>query len=288
MMVIWTAIVFCLLQGVTSLHIVDFRVPSLVVRNQNVRLECTYDMDGEILYSVKWYKDGQEFYRFVPRDHPQTQWFSQMGVTVDMHNSTDTAVVLQSVQLTTTGTYKCEVSGEAPFFETVAERSQMVVVALPDEGPKITGGKVRYQIGDMVRVNCTSGRSKPAVQLNWMINGEPADPKFLRGPETITTGREGLETTILGLEFAAKHKHFKKGNMKLKCLATISSLYLVSNEESAEGERPQKASVLESRGTVAPSGSRADRVQAANSPANLLPHLSLVLVSYCLVLLTTS
>lgn len=73
-----------------------------------------------------------------------------------------------------------------------------LIAALPDEGPKITGGKVRYQIGDMVRVNCTSGRSKPAVQLNWMINGEPADPKFLRGPETITTGREGLETTILG------------------------------------------------------------------------------------------
>lgn len=77
---------FCtvFISGVTSLHIVDFRVPSLVVRNQNVRLECTYDMDGEILYSVKWYKDGQEFYRFVPRDHPQTQWFSQMGVTVDV------------------------------------------------------------------------------------------------------------------------------------------------------------------------------------------------------------
>lgn len=74
--------------------------------------------------------------------------------------------------------------------------------------------------------------------------------------------REGLETSILGLEFVARHKHFKRGNMKLKCLATIATVYLVSNEESVEGERPQKASVLESRGTAAPaSGSRADRVQ---------------------------
>lgn len=74
-------------------------------------------------------------------------------------------------------------------------------------------------------------------------------------------GREGLETSVLGLEFRVRPKHFKRGNMKLKCLATIATLYLVSNEESVEGERPQKASVLESRGTAAPSGSRADRVQ---------------------------
>jgi len=43
---------------------------------------------------------------------------------------------------------------------------------LPEEGPKITGGRPRYQIGDTVRVNCTSGRSKPAAQLMWFINGE--------------------------------------------------------------------------------------------------------------------
>ncbi len=46
------------------------------------------------------------------------------------------------------------------------------VVALPDEGPKITGGKPRYHIGDEVNVNCTSGTSKPAANLQWFINGE--------------------------------------------------------------------------------------------------------------------
>ncbi|KAL3266480.1 hypothetical protein HHI36_010650, partial [Cryptolaemus montrouzieri] len=133
--------------------------------------------------------------------------------------------------------------------------------ALPEEGPRISGGRRRYQVGDTVRVNCTAGRSKPAAALNWFINGEPADPTFLRGPEVIITGREGLETSILGLEFTVRHKHFKRGDMKLKCLATIATVYLKSNEESVEGERPLRASVLESRGTVAPAGSRADRVQ---------------------------
>lgn len=116
-------------------------------------------------------------------------------------------------------------------------------------------------MGDTVRVNCTSGRSKPAAQLNWFINGEAADPKYLRGPEIIITGREGLQTSVLGLQFTVKPKHFKRGDMKLKCSATIATVYQRSNEESVEGERPQRASVLESRGTVAPAGSRADRVQ---------------------------
>lgn len=48
----------------------------------------------------------------------------------------------------------------------------LLVLALPDEGPRIYGGKPRYQAGDVVQVNCTSGRSKPAATLSWYINGE--------------------------------------------------------------------------------------------------------------------
>lgn len=92
----------------------------------------------------------------------------------------------------------------------------LVFAALPEEGPRITGGKARYQIGDPVRLNCTSGRSKPAAHLTWFINGEPADQSLAKSFETIVTGREGLETTILGLEFRVRQRHFKKGDMKLK------------------------------------------------------------------------
>lgn len=46
-----------------------------------------------------------------------------------------------------------------------------------------------------------------------------------------------------------------------QCLATIASVYWRSNEESVEGDRPQKAPVLESRETAYASNSRADRVQ---------------------------
>lgn len=45
-----------------------------------------------------------------------------------------------------------------------------------------------------------------------------------------------------------------------QCLATISTVYWKSNEESVEGDKPQKAPMLESRKAVA-ANTRADRVQ---------------------------
>lgn len=92
----------------------------------------------------------------------------------------------------------------------------MLISVLPETDPKITGGRARYQINDKVNVNCTSGRSKPAVKLSWFINGNHASQEFVKQYKTITTGREGLEQTILGLRFRVHRDHFKNGDMKLK------------------------------------------------------------------------
>ncbi|TMW41771.1 hypothetical protein DOY81_013149, partial [Sarcophaga bullata] len=121
----------------------------------------------------------------------------------------------------------------------------------PSRGPRITGGQQRYQIGDYVRVNCSSYPSKPVCHLSWSINGEPANRSYLKYYENILFGREGLEVAVLGLEFKVRSYHFKNGDMKLKCVAKISSLYFQSREESVESDRPQRAPVLESRETVA-------------------------------------
>jgi len=56
-------------------------VPQYVVRGQNVLLECNFNLDGETLYSVKWYKDGNEFYRYLPNEKPPVQTFVHPGVT---------------------------------------------------------------------------------------------------------------------------------------------------------------------------------------------------------------
>lgn len=95
-------------------------------------------------------------------------------------------------------------------------------VVLPETDPRITGGRARYQIGDRVNVNCTSGRSKPAVKLTWFINGVPASSEMIRHFKPIKTGREGLEQTVLNLKFRVQQHHFKNGDMKLKVRNLIS------------------------------------------------------------------
>lgn len=41
---------------------------------------------------------------------------------------------------------------------------------LPTEGPRITGSKAKYQVGDDVKINCTSALSKPAANLKWFVS----------------------------------------------------------------------------------------------------------------------
>ncbi|XP_039428918.1 uncharacterized protein LOC120412489 isoform X1 [Culex pipiens pallens] len=270
-----------------GIKLTEVRVPKHTIKDHSVRLECHYEMEGEALYAVKWYKDGHEFYRYVPRDSPPVQIFPREGINVDVQNSTNDQVVLDPIELASTGKYRCEVSAEAPSFQTVSDHGEMTVVVLPDEDPHISGGKPRYQLGDAVRVNCTSGRSKPAVHLTWYINSEPAEPGLVRQYEPVVSGKDKLETSILGLEFRVKPKHFKRGDMKLKCLATISTVYWKSNEESVEGDKPQKAPMLESRKAVA-ANTRADRVQAGHSSAPSLPSSLVTLLATLLLVVTVA
>ena len=39
---------------------------------------------GDKLYSIKWYRNGHEFYRYLPTDSPKTTVFNGDGITVDV------------------------------------------------------------------------------------------------------------------------------------------------------------------------------------------------------------
>ena len=38
-------------------------VPSYAIQDKEAVLECPFDLEGASLYSVKWYKNGREFFR---------------------------------------------------------------------------------------------------------------------------------------------------------------------------------------------------------------------------------
>ena len=65
------------------------QIPQHVVLNETVRMQCNFNLDKELLYSVKWYKDGHEFYRYVPRDVPMVQTFRVPGVNVNVSSTSN-------------------------------------------------------------------------------------------------------------------------------------------------------------------------------------------------------
>ncbi|XP_043599568.1 uncharacterized protein LOC122575114 isoform X5 [Bombus pyrosoma] len=159
-------------QKVTGLKLLYISVPPYSFRGQSALLECRYDLEADKLYSITWYKDHEEFYRYVPRGEPTKHSYRVEGVKVDHRKSNDKEVLLQDVSLHSSGRYKCEVSAEAPSFNSVSAEASMEVAVLPQDGPSITGEEKVYATGDVLGLNCTSGKSHPAATLKWFINRE--------------------------------------------------------------------------------------------------------------------
>ncbi|KAG8199245.1 hypothetical protein JTE90_003672 [Oedothorax gibbosus] len=226
-----------------AIRLLMLDIPNPTTQGESVELICSYELlDEDSLYSVKWYKDDVEFYRYVPNDWPPGQFLPLQGVRVDLSKSGSQSVYLRHVDLNSAGTYRCEVSAEAPEFQTVAAEGKMTVFVLPTEGPKITGGVSKYRVGDTVVVNCTSSKSKPAATLKWYINDELAKLDY-EMEHTNNLHPDSLETSSLSLKFVVTEYHFRTGSMKLKCTATISKIYTMSNEELifGSGLRQQKS-----------------------------------------------
>lgn len=49
-----------------------------------MELECDFDLEGNGLYSVKWYKDKREFYRYVPQELPMVKHFPSPGIKLNV------------------------------------------------------------------------------------------------------------------------------------------------------------------------------------------------------------
>lgn len=167
------AIILWLGGSVLGLREIQLNVPEAVGVGSSATLGCRWALDvGEALYTVKWYHGAQEFFRFVPKELPNTRVFSQTGISVDVSRSGAQQVVLRGVSRGLSGRYRCEVSADAPFFHTVYKSAYMRVVELPDTGPNVRAQKSWYSIGDMLRANCTSPPADPAANLTWLLNGQ--------------------------------------------------------------------------------------------------------------------
>ncbi|CAM1295112.1 Uncharacterised protein g1195 [Pycnogonum litorale] len=212
-------------------------VPSPVVKGDEARLFCLYDLEGSQLYSMKWYKDDDEFFRYVPGEPQQIKTFPTKGIDLNLAKSNGTTVMLTNVRLETGGGYKCEVSGESPYFQTNRAQKRMVIYVLPEGKPEITGNKEEYNIGDTLNVNCTTRLSKPPATIIWYINGQQAKQEYLTSHFRSTDSR-GLSNSTLGLNFRVTKTQLNDGSITLKCLALVGKKYSRSRHASSvEGYR---------------------------------------------------
>lgn len=60
------------------------KVPHYRFPGGTAQLQCNYDLGNDTLYTVKWYKENEEFYRFVPKAMPQANSYDLEGVHVNV------------------------------------------------------------------------------------------------------------------------------------------------------------------------------------------------------------
>jgi len=225
-----------------QIRVEEVLVPEYGVIGKHASMRCIYSPPTSI-YSVRWYKNGREFYSYLPGKPDPITVHKTEGITVDVSKSSSSAVYLTNLTLDSTGRYRCEVSGEGPFFPTDTRYEDMLVVALPDRGPRIRGAKRRYSEGDTMNVNCTAIATNPPVNLTWYINRRPvAEPMLIRYP-VFNISRDNnntLHSTVLGLSYTVQRRDFKVHHerLKLKCVAFLYDVYYKATEVSVERNRP--------------------------------------------------
>ncbi|XP_037516268.1 synaptogenesis protein syg-2 [Rhipicephalus sanguineus] len=213
-----------------GLRLVRLDMPSAVIRGDPLWLNCSFDLESDELYSVKWYKNNREFFRYLPNENPPGQAYRLSGVHVDVSRSSVGSLYLKETDLKSEGLYACEVSADAPSFQTIRSEKELKIYVLPKKGPEIRGTKPHYRFGDAVNVTCRAGASKPPAVLVWYINGEQVPPSFEK-VHPILRDEDQLYHSSLGVTFTAEPRHFTYGIMKLKCTATVSEAYSLSSEE---------------------------------------------------------
>ncbi|XP_034486014.1 uncharacterized protein LOC117790626 [Drosophila innubila] len=231
----WLLLLFCYsiidMQRISALFVTDISVPEIVDFRDNVTLSCSYDMSGHTLNSVKWYKDRLEFFRYTPLMRPVYLKFPVAGIQVldgkYFCNESTCRVDLSLLGAKSTGTFKCEVSGDAPHFKLAAREDNMTVAALPQSDPLIESFNSMYRMEEFLSATCSSDYSSLPTKLSWYINGE--QPMLGELQPTIDTSIPAhdyiLRRQRLQVHFYLQGQRFyQTGNiLKLKCVAEIEN-----------------------------------------------------------------
>ncbi|XP_023343029.1 uncharacterized protein LOC111712606 isoform X2 [Eurytemora carolleeae] len=238
--------ILCLIPtGSGGLEMLGINSPKFASSGETVELVCKYDVGRDAIYSVKWYKDGSEIWRYIPSDNPSFKYFPSPGINIlDISRPHKLVLILEGPK--GSGEYKCEISVEAPTFYTQNSSSNLTVVVPPTSAPEITGGQEYYALGDILELNCTVHRSKPAANLRWKVNGNLVDSSQIEFSKSIMHDTSGLETSILGLRYATRREDFPGGVARVRCEAEIAGGVWATSQSQAFSGGPGGLSTFSS------------------------------------------
>ncbi|KAK7586231.1 hypothetical protein V9T40_004107 [Parthenolecanium corni] len=177
-------------QNITAgLRLTEIFIPKHIDLKEKAQLSCKFEITQGKLYSVKWYKDENEFFRYMPDSSPEIHTFPVDGVHLDISRSNKTTVTLYNLSFNSSGNYRCEVSKEGPNFETVVRNGDMRVMGNPRQ-PEATRGNPRQPKatrGNPRQSEATRGnlRQPEAIRGNprqsEATRGNPRQPEAIRG-----------------------------------------------------------------------------------------------------------
>ncbi|CAL4113766.1 unnamed protein product, partial [Meganyctiphanes norvegica] len=220
-----------------GVRITSLSVPSVALEGDEVRLRCDYEEStegGSRLYSLKWYKDGQEFYRYVPgaaadllaQENPCDIFTEHgvYGVNLACYMSNTREVVLTGITRATSGDYKCEVIGDYPDFRKEDRTANLQVFGEHLVTPHVTGIQESYHAMELVALNCSSGNTQYTPEIHWTINGRPIHKGV--GTDSYqqvlehSSGPSG-SSSVSELTFLAHNDLFRGGIIAVICEARL-------------------------------------------------------------------
>ncbi|XP_014225514.1 uncharacterized protein LOC106651504 isoform X1 [Trichogramma pretiosum] len=224
-LITWFQLIFILLliTDVKGLKNVKLEVtPEVVEQGQEAILRCSYELEDEPLYSLKFYRGEHEFYRYSPNERPQTKIFNFTWIEVDASRSSESQVTIRKVDFILKGNFSCEVTTN-PSYTTMTSTKSLTVVSVPRGKPVIASERKRYEPGETLRANCSIPLSRPAARIFFTLNDDAVNEIFVKEGEA---SREGDSRQSIELSMPLKSVHYSlSGELKLRCNAKIADIY---------------------------------------------------------------
>ncbi|XP_069980747.1 uncharacterized protein [Penaeus vannamei] len=198
-------------------------VPLYAFAGGQATLSCSYDLRATRLYSLKWYHNGTEFYRYVPteRNRPIYIGPSHKFSVKELYRS-DQRVTLSLTRLSVSasGQYRCEVIAEHPSFRTEAGTASMTVLREPLTPPVLVGAREIYEPTELIKIGCQLRRPfhhehKPTLQ--WYLEGSQVGSEWVTPyGNALQQGSSGLSLHVPGEQIASAG-----GSLQAECRLTL-------------------------------------------------------------------